>query len=251
MKIYNKELPEKTLDKLVNSVKTGKYKEINESIIKKEILKEIKNYPSIIEKISKKKTYNLFIKNIKRNLYKGIGIFNKKTSLKEHFSTKDRDYKIYKKLFFKLKINSIVDLGSGLNPLSYKELGIKPKYTAYEINEEYVKQINNFFKENKINGKAYAKDLLQIKRFPKADLYFLFKLLDSIEQKKGHKLSEELITKIPSKNIIVSFPTKTISGKPMNVPERRWMNLMLDRLNYNYKIIKEENEIFYIISKSS
>lgn len=248
MKIYNKELPEKILNKLVNSVKTGKYKEINESIIKKEILKEIKNSPSIIEKINKKKTYDLFIKNIKRSLYKGIGIFNKKNSLKDHFSTKDRDYKIYKKLFSKIKnITSIVDLGCGLNPLSYNKLGIKPKYTAYEINEEYIKKINKYFKENKINGNALSKDILQIKKFPKADVYFLFKLLDSVDLKKGHIISEKIITNIPSKNIIVSFPTRTISGKPMNVPERRWMRLMLERLKYNYSIIKEENEIFYVI----
>ena len=140
-------------------------------------------------------------------------------------------------------------MGCGLNPLSYNELGIKPKYVAYEINEEYVKQINKYFKESKINGQAFSKDILQIKRFPKADVYFLFKLLESVELKKGHKISEEIIIKIPSKNLIVSFPTKTISGKPMNVPIRKWMNLMLERLKYEYSIIREENEIFYIIKK--
>ncbi|MBW3020444.1 hypothetical protein KY334_04050 [Candidatus Woesearchaeota archaeon] len=249
MKIYNYELSKETLNKLIHEVKTGKYKEIGDEIIKKEILKQLKNNPSLIEKLDKKKYLTTFIKNIKKNLYRGVAIFNEK-DLEEHFSIQDRDYKSFSKLFSKIKDkNSIVDLGSGLNPLKYDELKFKPEYTAYEINEEYVKNINKYFKKEKINGKAYCKDILQIKTFPKADVYLLLKLLESVEQKKGHKLSEELIVKIPAKTLIVSFPTKTISGKPMNVPERRWMNLMLERLNYKYEIIKEENEIYYIVKK--
>ncbi|MBW2997951.1 hypothetical protein KY321_00290 [Candidatus Woesearchaeota archaeon] len=249
MKIYNYELKKEQLSNLIKSVKTGKYKEIGEEIIKKEILKELKNNPSLIEKLDKKKHLVNFVKNIKKNLYRGVAIFNEK-DVEEHFSIQDRDYKYFSKIISSIKKkDKIVDLGCGLNPLKYKELKLKSEYVAYEINEEYVNQINKFFKENKIKGKAHCKDVLQIKRFPKADVYLLLKLLESVEQKKGHKLSEEIIVNIPAKTLIVSFPTKTISGKPMNVPVRRWMNLMLERLKYSYEIKQEENEIFYIVKK--
>lgn len=253
MIIYNKKLNEKNIQELIEKIKTGKYTEINESIIKKEIIKEIKNQPNIIDKITQKSVQTKIIKKIKTNLYRGIGMFNNQKSLKTHLSTKDRNYNTLNKAINLIEnhtpIQSVVDLGCGLNPLSFFKLNIQPEYICYEINEKYVQKINEFFNENNIKGIAYSKDILTLSKLPNADLYLLLKLVDSIETKKGHKISETLINKIPSKYIIISFPTKTISGRPMNVPERRWIKLMMDRLGYKYEIISDDNEIYYVITK--
>lgn len=247
MKIYNKELKKEILDKLVNKVCSGKYKEISKEKVKKELLKQIRNNPSTIDKLDKKKGFEALVKSVKQSLYKGIGAFAKKT--KQHVSTRDRDYDVYLSVFSITGFpKKIVDLGSGLNPLSYDKLGCKPEYGAYEINKECVNEVNKFFSKNKIKGKAYCKDVLEIK-LPKADVYFLFKLLESVELVKSHKISEELIKNIPAKWIIVSFATKTLSDRAMRVPKRRWFGLMLNRLCYEYQVIDTENEMFYVIHK--
>ena len=247
MKIYKKELKKEILDNLVSQVRSGKYKEINEEKVKKEVIKYLRNTPAIIDKLDKKKERDALVKNIKKTLYKGIGAFAKKT--KEHISTQDRDYDVYLSIFnitgFPKKI---VDLGAGLNPLMYDKLGCKPEYIEYEINKECVDKVNKFFSDNKIKGEAYCEDVLELK-LPKADVYFLFKLLESVELVKSHKISEELIKSTPSNWVVISFATKTLSGLPMRVPKRRWVELMLTRLCYEYNIIDTENEMFYVIHK--
>ena len=78
----------------------------------------------------------------------------------------------------------------------------------------------------------------------------MFKLTDVLDKGKGHKVSEKIISKVPAKYVIVSFPTLTMSGKRMNFPRRKWIELMSERLNYTYEILEFSNEIFYIINKN-
>jgi len=125
-------------------------------------------------------------------------------------------------------------------------------YYAYDLSKEEVKILNQFFKEKKINGKAAILDLLnlnKVKKLPKADLAFLFKMTDVLDKGKGHKTSEQIIKAIPAKFIIVSFPTLTMSGKKMNHPRRGWIELMSQRLGYKFELLEFSNELFYIIEK--
>ena len=141
-------------------------------------------------------------------------------------------------------------MGAGVNPLSYNYLKTNLEYYAYDLSKEEVKIINRFFKEKKIKGNAKILDLLninKIKQLPKVDLAFLFKMTDVLDKGKGHKTSEDIIKAIPTKHVVVSFPTLTISGKPMNHPRRGWIEMMCKRLNYNFKVLTFENEIFYVI----
>ena len=61
--------------------------------------------------------------------------------------------------------------------------------------------------------------------------------------------SEKLIENLNSRFIVVSFSTKTLSGKKMNFPERNWFGRMLMRLGKKFKKINFENEVFYVITK--
>ena len=92
-------------------------------------------------------------------------------------------------------------------------------------------------------------DISNLTGIPPADLCFLFKMTDILDQGKGHKVTEEIIRKVPAKFVVVSFPTKTMSGKRMNYPRRKWIELMCQRLNYEVKIIEFSNELFYVIKK--
>ena len=102
----------------------------------------------------------------------------------------------------------------------------------------------------RLKGKAILLNINEknIRKLPSSDICFLFKILELLE-KKGHKFSELLITNLRCKYVIVSFSTRTVSNKKMNFPRRGWIERMLKRLNYEFKIIKVPNEIFYLIKK--
>jgi hypothetical protein len=246
------------LKELIKEIKKNKYESIPDFIIKEELEKHL-------HKTYKKKQ---LIKLVRSKLHKIYGTFQIKKKKKLQaliedpekiiettISTKERlpIYEtLYKDIFYITgKPKTILDLASGLNPASYKFLKIKPKYIAIDINQEDISFLNNFFKKHKINGKAMLMkiDKNTLSKLPKSDMVFLFKALDTLEPKKGHKFAELLIKSLKTKYIIVSFPTKTISQKQMRHPYRGWIERMLKRLGFSFKTLIYPNEIFYIIKK--
>ncbi len=177
--------------------------------------------------------------------------------LQEHASTKERSSiypELYKQIFtISGKPKSIIDVGCGLNPFSYSFMNLKSlHYFAYDINQQEISYLQEFFlliETHDFHGKAFVSDFLKEKEYPSVDIAFLFKVTDLIDQGKGHKNTEEFILRLPVKYVVVSFPTRTMSGKPMTAPRRRWMEWLCTRLEFEYKILEFENEIFYVIEK--
>lgn len=185
-----------------------------------------------------------------------------KKILATHSSTKERlsSYpKLYKKIFrITGKPKAILDLGCGINPFSILFMGLKELvYYAHDISEEEVELLNRFFKLlNSENGyfigKAEVLNLIRwarLKELEKAEVCFLFKMTDVLDQGKGHKVSEAVIRNVPAKFVVVSFPTLTMSGKKMRYPRRGWIELMCRRLGYSFKLLEFGNELFYVLEK--
>ena len=177
-------------------------------------------------------------------------------------STKERvgDYSLLYKNLFNItgKPESIIDLGSGFNSLSFPLMHLnKLDYLALDIDEKDILLLNKYFKimnSQGLKGRAEILDttnLEKIAELPKVNLIFLFKIIDLID-KKNKILSERLIKILKTKCnfIIASFATKTLTRKPMNLPRRRGFELMLERNNLSFDIIETDNEIFYIIKSS-
>jgi len=265
--------------------KNKKYASISEDLIKQEIDRYFRINPkhiSLLEKPQSEKFKNI-VKAIRNKLHliygsfqaedkskrldylkelKGIDdyetaekVLSTSVSAKERLEEYDR---IYKEIFrITGKPDSILDLGCGLNPISYSYMDIKElTYRAYDIDKKDVDFLNSYFEKMKkfsrLDGKAFLMnltDLNEVKRLPKSDICFMFKLVDPLEKGKNHKLSEEMIKNIDSKYIIISFSTKTISGKPMNYPYRGWIEKMLNRIGLNFEKILANNEVFYVIKK--
>lgn len=196
-----------------------------------------------------------------------------KKVLSTNSSTKER-LSFYPQLYEKIvkmignddKPKTIVELGCGINPFSvYWMMSVlKSKqlsYYGFDLSEEEVAQINEFFqwwsKEAKkegivFSGTAEVLDLFHFGKLltlKKADLCFLWKMTDVLDRGKGHKVSEAVIKAVPAKYVVVSFPTQTMSGKKMNFPRRKWLELMAVRLGYKYDILEFSNEIFYVLKK--
>ncbi|MBU1622843.1 MAG: hypothetical protein KJ597_04690, partial [Nanoarchaeota archaeon] len=233
--------------------------------------KKSKQYKEVVKKIRAKlrRIYGLFRESedvVKRSSLVDL-LLSKKTLNKKiitdilttHSSTKERlpFYEdLYKKIFKITKQpKSILDLGAGINPFSIPLMKLKSlKYYASDLSQDEVEQLNTFFKylkkKNKLfTGKAELLNILHFVKLPQADLAFLFKMTDVLDQGKNHKTTEQVIKKIPAKFVVVSFPTKTMSGKKMNFPRRKWIELMCKRLKYSYKVLTFSNEIFYVIKK--
>ena len=182
--------------------------------------------------------------------------------LETHSSTKER-LKIYSELYkeiFKItgKPHTILDLGCGINPFSYQFMDLKECiYHAYDISNDEIANLNQYFslikKENpSFEGYADILDALHLtylSHIPPVDICFLFKMTDVLDRGKGHKITEEVLKMVPANYVVISFATKTMSGKKMTAPRRRWMEWLCKRLEYKYKIILLKNEIFYVINK--
>ncbi len=208
------------------------------------------------------KEKKIIVKEVRNNLRKLSGRFQNYSEeydlsdkidinsiLNKHSSTKERldDYPLLKEKINSLDIKSILDLGCGLNPIALASSSVK--YYALDINESDLEIVRKYFNSQKISGKVFTYDLRNVDNsLPKTDLCLIFKVFDVIET-KGHKLAEKIIQTIDCKFFLVSFSTKTLSGKPMNHPQRGWIEQLLKRLNYNYESFKTKNEIFYLIKK--
>lgn len=236
-------------------------------LIMKDVISKIKEKPELrgvsekfIRKFlpralpSSKRDQKALLKEVRARLRYhsgGFGNFTKSDSfeeaLKKHSSTRERIpyYDSVKEIISRFNPSSIIDLGCGLNPIAIANHGVN--YYAYDINEDAISLVNHFFSSKQISGKAEVADITEM-NFPKSDIALIFKTIDLVD-KSGHKTAEEILKKIECKHIIVSFSTKTLSGKPMNHPQRGWIERLCDRLGYSYTIEKIPNEIFYIISK--
>lgn len=258
--------------------KAKKYSGLADEIINSEVEKYIKRNPKY-ENFKMKK----ILKEIKTSLHKAHGRFqvpkvnkrnqylddlkkNKSLSvikkiLSTNASTKERIEiypEMYKKIFEITGIpRAVVDIGGGINGVSAPYMKIEDlEYDCYDINEKDSRFLDDFFNIYGINGKSHVMDcsnLNNLKEIPDSDVIFMLKFIDPVEKAygTGHKLAEEIIKTLIEKTnyIIVSFATKTITGKMMNYPYRGWIERMLDRIGLKWKIIEFDSEFIYVIRR--
>lgn len=275
-----------SISDLINTIKDSKkYKDISDSIVEKETHEYLKKHnlqpisvtPMDIKEIrsllhrryasyqtNKKKKFPKLLKELSSHIKDDINlspITNQLLSMV--VSTKERlpFYEdIYQRIFkYTGTPKKINDLGSGLNVLSFPLMNItKLEYNSYDISVADIELLNEYLsimKKKGLSGSAKiidTTDLGQIEGLPKADITFMFKLIDLIDDKK-EKFSEKIISLLFAKNltkhVVASFPTRTLTRKKMNLPERRGFELMLNRINLTYRTIGTDNEIFYVISR--
>jgi 16S rRNA (guanine(1405)-N(7))-methyltransferase len=235
------------MNKLISKIKEKKsLKNLDDFLVEETVKKYTKEIPDN----PKSKEFKRIVKEVRNELNRVYGCFFLKDemSLNARSSTKERK-KIYSNLYkeiFSIAGNpkSILDLSCGYNPLSYEYLNCKPKYLCTEIAKKDVGNLNEWFIKNKIDGKCSQLDLIKSQKFPKADITFLFKTLDILDNKK---LAEKIVSAVKGK-FVVSFATADLKGRRMNYPRRGWFEQMLKRLNRDYKKLSYTGEVFYLIT---
>ncbi len=243
-------------DEINSYLKKNKITEISKQDIK-EIRNQLhKSYASF--QTRHKNKIKQYLEELRENTH-NKEIINKLLSIT--LSTKERldSYsEIYPKIFqITGTPKTILDLGCGFNPFSYPLMNLKNlSYYAYDINEEDINCLNEYFKIMKTRGLTGTAKILNINDkeklscLPPSNIILLFKVIDILD-KNNHKPSEELIKILINKTsfIVASFATKTLTRRTMNHLDRKWFELMLQRNNLNFQTIKTDNEIFYVINE--
>lgn len=251
---------------LIKKIKQKKeLSDLPDSFIRGVLEKHINKYKIVLEKL-KKQDEKILVKEIRSGLRLYTGRFRKSFKdrkklleenkipelLKTHSSTSER-LDFYPKLIQiikKLKINSMLDLACGLNPIALAPNFPKAQYQASDIKKSELELIKMFFRKNKIKGDVFEFDLMSgnSEKLPKSDLSILFKILDIIPGK--HKISANLLKELKCTYFLISFPKITLSGKKMKFPRRLWFERILQKLNLSHKTFSSNNEIFYLVGKN-
>jgi 16S rRNA (guanine(1405)-N(7))-methyltransferase len=176
--------------------------------------------------------------------------------MESHTSTCERIpfvEQFYTGLFKRIeKPKKILDLACGLHPFAvlWMDLEQDVEYYAYDIDTRLIVLINTFFGYLNRSYKAQCSDILVSIPGIEADMAFLFKTLPCLEQQeKG--VSEKIITSLKAKYIVISFPSKSLTGKAKGMENyyHSFALELINRLNLEYFKLDYPNEVFYVLNK--
>lgn len=199
-----------------------------------------------------------FTRDLLRKVFSGfsgkrlLNLKNKSADeiLMKHLSTRER-YKhyleIYERILGKSKKWSIIDLGAGVNGLSYyyfDQLGKKVDYMGIEAIGQIVTLVNNYFDKEKISGKMLHLSLFETKKIvdviaktSKPRIIFLFKVIDSLEKFERDYTKKLLLEIAPmADKVVISFATESWMKRKKFYANRKWL---LDFINENWQIIDD------------
>lgn len=174
-----------------------------------------------------------------------------------HSSTRERQEiytEFYKRIFEITGMpTSILDVACGFNPLAYDFMNLKSgtKYFASDIDIEEIEFLKSAVETLKppIEFHFECKDLI-VDEFQAVDVAFLFKVLQPLEQqKKGSAI--EVVRKINVKWLVITFPTKSISGKQKGMVEfyKAWFAANIESEIKGFEHLEFDSELVYVCQK--
>ena len=151
-------------------------------------------------------------------------------------------------------LNSVLDLGCGLNPLAipFLPLAEGSTYEATDVLMPMVDFLNAYFAKVGIKGRASLLDLSSQIPEEEADLVIMLKLIPLLDQ-IDKIVAPRLLQNLKAKAILVSFPLKSLGGRGkgmLNTYQKRFEGLAsgLDAEIDEYHF---PNELVYLIRKAA
>lgn len=258
------------VDEVITKIsKTKKYGSIYRPTVERIVQEVYSNYPAKqLEKVTKRKLHQIWgayftrpdfkklLSKVKDNLGADVEIeevFREllmlQTSTKERLSFIDT---YYKRIFEITGVpKKILEYGCGINALTYFWMDRGAEYHGFDVDEELIDFINNIYKLAGLDSKAKVSlgDVL-IDEYEEADIYLFLKVLTIFEhQQKGSSL--KILKKVPCKWIVVSFPTKSLTGKDRGMKDfyRKFFQSLISGEDWNSEEILFDNEIVFVVEK--
>lgn len=237
-----------------------------EQIIKK--ILESKNYKNIYPPTVERIVLDTFARypqsrvenESKRRLHQISKVYNQlkssaENNLRKHSSTKERENflnEFYRYIFSIVgNVETIIDVACGMNPLTYPYMKTEARYVGFDIDQEVIDQVKTEIQSTDYSTKinVFPGDVYDIDELS-SDVCFLFKVVPLLEQQKKGS-AEEILQKIKSRYIVVTFPTKSLSNneKGMELFYTEFMDKLIQRLGYQYDKMAFENELVFIVKK--
>ncbi len=221
------------IDGLTDKVlQSKKYKSLYKPTVKRIVEDVASHYPpNRVEKVVKRRLHQIWgayfrrpnfgklLNRIEEDLHEGTDIkVVLKSLLKLQTSTNER-IPILKNFYSRIfsiagRPQTIIEPACGLNALTYFWMGTDIEYVGFDVDQEEIEFINSVFRLAGVQNQARVElgDILAGDFKSKSDLVFLLKVMPILEhQQKGCTL--EILRKLKCKQVVVSYPTRSISGK--------------------------------------
>jgi 16S rRNA (guanine(1405)-N(7))-methyltransferase len=212
-------------------LRSKKYRSLYRPTVERIVKDAFRRYPEKeVEKAVKRKLHQIWgayftrpnfdklFEKVKEEIEKGEDIqavlspiLMLQTSTKERIPVLDN---FYQRIFsITGQPKTIVEPGCGINALTYFWMDSPIKYIGYDVDRELIAFLNSIFKLLSVKKQAQVKlgDVL-VDEVEQADVGLLLKVLPLLEhQRQG--CSIEILKRLRCKHIVVSYPTRSISGK--------------------------------------
>ncbi len=176
--------------------------------------------------------------------------------LNAHISTRERmpmAKEFYKQIFSVTgKPGSILDLASGLNPLSFLWMGLptSTRFHAYDIHLPRIRLINTFFCLAGLEPLAEMRDIIISPPLIQADMALLLKEVYRLEERQPG-CNRRLWQALNVKWLVVSLPAKNMKGtRDLLETDRRLVRSILGDLPWKPLELIFDSEIVFCINKS-
>ncbi len=151
-------------------------------------------------------------------------------------------------------VNSVLDLGCGLNPLAIPFLPLNEGFTyqATDVLIPLLDFLNAYFAKIKVKGNASLLDLSTQSPEQAVDLIMMLKLIPLLDQ-INKSIAPRLMQSLNAKAMLISFPLKSLGGRGkgmLNTYQKRFEQLSFD-LNAQIDEYRFPNELVYLVRKAS
>jgi len=151
-------------------------------------------------------------------------------------------------------VNSVLDLGCGLNPLAIPFLPLNEGFTyqATDVLIPLLDFLNAYFSKIEVKGSASLLDLSTQIPDQEVDLVIMLKLIPLLDQ-INKSIAPKLLQNLKARALLVSFPLKSLGGRGKGMLatyQRRFEQLSSD-LVAEIDEYRFPNELVYLIRKDS
>ena len=151
-------------------------------------------------------------------------------------------------------VNSVLDLGCGLNPLAIPFLPLNEGFTyqATDVLIPLLDFLNAYFSKIEVKGSASLLDLSTQIPDQEVDLVIMLKLIPLLDQ-INKSIAPKLLQNLKARALLVSFPLKSLGGRGKGMLatyQTRFEQLSSD-LVAKIDEYRFPNELVYLIRKDS